>query len=375
MSMVRPLALSLAVLVLGLHFILTGRPRWLLPLSFFYAWLYDGFPLIVALCGVYTLAVLLVKRRLEVRPLVYAGIGVLLGLLVNPYFPHDIVFAARHILPKAGNATAVDVGNEWYPYLTAVVLRNSPLALVAFLSGTLALGLQERRIDTRTATAFFLAVLFGWMFFQSRRFVEYFPAFALIFAALAWAPLLEGARQTTGEATSAASSAWNDRSRRLGAGGWLPVAGMILLLLLGIWASIGGARRSMQDIRPTSRYAEAAAWLVENTPEGARLFQTDWDDFPRLFFYNTHNTYLVGLDPTYLQLADEALYQRWVAITEGEVENPSQDIGSRFAAQYVFSDLDHEDFLDLAENDPDLREVYRDDEAVIFEVLSRTGGD
>ncbi|HLE14075.1 MAG TPA: hypothetical protein VI776_04950, partial [Anaerolineales bacterium] len=178
MSMVRAQSLSLAVLVLGLHLLLTGRPKWLLPLSFVYVWMYDGFPLILALSGVYVLAALLVERRLDLRPLVYTGAGAALGLLVNPYFPQDVIFAARHILPKVGDATAVDVGNEWYPYRTATLLRNSPLALVAFLSGALALGLQEKRMDTRTATAFLLAVLFGWMFFQSRRFVEYFPAFA-----------------------------------------------------------------------------------------------------------------------------------------------------------------------------------------------------
>jgi len=29
------------------------------------------------------------------------------------------------------------VGNEWYPYRTAILLENSPLALVALLSGRL----------------------------------------------------------------------------------------------------------------------------------------------------------------------------------------------------------------------------------------------
>jgi hypothetical protein len=374
MGMTRPMALSLTVLVLGLHFLLTGRAKWLLPLSFIYVWLYDGFPFIVALSGVYCLAVLLVERRLELRPLIFAGAGVLLGLLINPYFPYDVIFAVRHILPKISGATVVDVGNEWYPYRTATVLGNSPLALIAFLSGTLAVGLQEKRIDKRTATAFLLAVLFGWLFFQSRRFVEYFPAFALIFAALAWAPLLEGARQLMSEAHGTGISAWRAWFRRPLLNGWLPAAVLVLLLLPGMWISIGGARNSMRDTQPSTRYSAAATWLVQNTPPGSRLFQTDWDDFPRLFFYDTHNTYLVGLDPTYLQLSDEALYERWVEITEGQVENLSQEIGGRFAAQYVFSDRIHTAFEKRALNDPGLREVYRDNEAVIYEVGSQTGG-
>lgn len=38
------------------------------------------------------------------------------------------------------------------------------------------------------------------------------------------------------------------------------------------------------------------------------VFQTNWDDFPRLFFYNSASVYTAGLDPTYLQLYDAELY-------------------------------------------------------------------
>ena len=51
-------------------------------------------------------------------------------------------------------------------------------------------------------------------------------------------------------------------------------------------------------------------------PAGSRIFQADWDDFPPLFFHNTHNTYTIGLDPTYIQLQDPDLYDLWVDLTE-----------------------------------------------------------
>ena len=102
---------------------------------------------------------------------------------------------------------------------------------------------------------------------------------------------------------------------------------------------------------------------------GERVFQTDWDDFPRLFYYNTHNTYLVGLDPTYMQLYDPESYDLWVLITRGEVRQPSQFIANKFQSRYVHSDLKHGKFLSYAEQDPGLREVYRDDQAVVYEVV------
>ena len=41
-----------------------GRPRWLLVLAFAFTWLYDGFVLILAVAGLYALAVGIVERRL-----------------------------------------------------------------------------------------------------------------------------------------------------------------------------------------------------------------------------------------------------------------------------------------------------------------------
>jgi hypothetical protein len=134
--------------------------------------------------------------------------------------------------------------------------------------------------------------------------------------------------------------------------------------------SIPRAKDAIDGSKPYDLYAGASAWLAENTPAGERVFQTDWDDFPRLFFYNTHNTYLIGLDPTYMQLHDPNLYALWVEITKGNVENPSGIILEKFESRFVHTDLNHGNFLRAAEDDAGLIETYRDDQAVIFEVIT-----
>jgi len=144
-----------------------------------------------------------------------------------------------------------------------------------------------------------------------------------------------------------------------------------LVILLGIVGSISSARAAVDRSKPYGLYANASLWLEKNTPAGSQVFQTDWDDFPRLFYYNTHNTYLIGLDPTYLQLYDADLYDLWVNITQGDVENPSQIIARTFDSQFIHTDLNHGDFLEVAGDDPGLKEVYRDDQAVIFEVIAQ----
>lgn len=353
MSITRAQSLSLAVLALGLNWLLAGKHKRMAALGFVYVWLYNAFPLLPALAAITTLAVWMGERRLDLRPFLYTSAGVAAGLIINPYFPANIVFAYQHFVPKLFETTAVSVGSEWYPYTTAQLLGNSPAALLAFLSGGLALGLSGRRADTRTITAFLLAVLFGFMLFQSRRFVEYFPPFALLFAAFAWTPLITAAQNE--------QKNWVHRE--------IPALVLAAALIPALWFSHQGAQKSILTSKPVSLYAEASAWLEKNTPTGSRIFQTDWDDFPRLFFYNTHNTYLIGLDPTYMQLYDPALYDEWVKITDGDVASPSRRIGGIFGSEYVLTDLKHKAFIQEAAKDPGMQVVFRDDEAIVYKVV------
>lgn len=356
MSVTRAQSLSLAVLALGYAWLLEGKYKHLAILSFVYVWMYDAFPLMIALAGLHLIAVALIEQRLEYKLLLYISAGVILGMLLNPYFPENIIFSYRHMLPKLADATAVRVGNEWYPYETKQLLENSLPSLVAFASGILALGLSPRKMDVRTALGLLLTLLFGLMLFQARRFVEYFPPFALIFAAFAWAPLFKP------ESDSVPST--SSPLHRLA-----PLM-LSLAVVASITVSVPRAREALDSSKSYTLYADSSAWLEKNTPAGARVFQTDWDDFPRLFFYNTHNTYLIGLDPTYMQLYDQDIYDLWVKITQGNLENPSRTIADTFGSHYIHTDLKHPGFLKVAAQDPGLKEVYRDDEAVILEVIS-----
>src|SRR5690349_2811406 len=362
MSITRAQSLSLGMLALAYAWLLEGKYKHLAVLGFIYVWMYDAFPLMIALAVLHFLAVALTERRFEFRPLLYTAAGILLGMLINPYFPDNLIFSYHHMLPKLADATSVRVGNEWYPYDTKQLLENSLPALVAFASGVLALGLSGRKMDTRTALGLFISLLFGLMLFQARRFVEYFPPFTLIFAAFAWAPLFETGPASTGSSPN-----------RFGTMVQNVVPGILLFLAVtgSIAISISPARKAIDGSKPYGLYANASLWLENNTPAGSRVFQTDWDDFPRLFYYNTHNTYLVGLDPTYLQLYDADLYDLWVKITQGKVKNPSGIIASTFDSHYIHTDLTHRAFLQVAAKDPGLKEVYRDDQAVVFEVVVR----
>lgn len=358
LSMPRAQAGSLLILVLGLHWLLNGRYRLLLPLGFAYVWFYNAFPLLLVLAGVYFLATWMLDRRFAWQAVLYPAAGIGLGLLINPYFPQNITFITNHLLPKVGES-ATKVGNEWTPYRTWTIVENSGLALAAFCLGALAMGWHKERVGRGTLVAFGLALVFGVMLFKSRRFVEYYPPFALVFLALSVSPLL---------------SSWlaNWRALKINhdkpfLAGLLPLVA-ILILAYPLFVSVRDARDLMENSKPADRYAAAALWLRANSQPGSKIFQTDWDDFTRLYFYNSEAIYTAGLDPTFMELHDPQLFDEWVAISRGKVAHPSDSIRENFAGQYVFSDTKHNAFLEQAAEDPGLVELYRDEDAVVFAV-------
>jgi hypothetical protein len=349
LSMPRAQAASLLVLIFGLYCLFQRRYWLLVPLGFVYVWLYDAFPLLLVFGAIYLVATWVTERRIEWKAIIFPGVGIALGLLINPYFPENIAFITSHLLPKVGDVET-RVGNEWYPYETWTLVENSGFALAAMTIGALAWGWRKERMDRVALTVFFVMILFAVMLFRSRRFVEYFPAFALIFAAISAAPLIENWMANRGK--------WHKLAPGM----------MLVMFSIPIALTVGQARDAVGRSKPADLYAEAAAWLHENTPPGSFVFQTDWDDFTRLFFYNPNNLYTVGLDPTYLELYDADLFDEWRRITRGEIEQPGQIISDRFGASYVFSDLKHKDFMRVAAEDPLLEELYRDEYAVIYSV-------
>jgi hypothetical protein len=157
-----------------------------------------------------------------------------------------------------------------------------------------------------------------------------------------------------------------------------PALATLAVLLLSVWlvSSVMQARRTANGAGPNARletYREAALWVAANSPRGSVVFNTDWDDFPQLFYWNTHNVYILGLDATYMSLYDLELYQLWRGISGGSVRNPSVPIRERFGAGYVFSDTRHTRFLTVAAQDPGLELAYRTQGAVVFRVREAPG--
>ncbi len=346
LSMTRVQALSLVCLLAGFHCALHGRLLALAAVACVYAWLYDGFPLLFLPVGATIAADLVVARRLRPGIAFAALAGMIVGLVVSPYFPEYLQFIVHHFGDKLLPGEPVRVGREWFPYDPAELLANALPAMLLIAFGISASSEHGLHRDRRGLAALIVALVFLALTLRSKRFIEYFAPMATVFAALTGAPALLRL----------------DARRRA----WLAAAlGVVVTAnVIGVgWTLV---RKRQQT--PYDQYAAAARFVAERAPPGAMLCTTDWDDFPWLYFYNTTSTYLIGLDPTYLRDRFRDAYWEWVDISKGNVEDTGRRLATRFPCAYMMSDRLHGSFLERAAQDPDLEEVLADEHMVLYRV-------
>ena len=364
MSMTRAPSLSLLLLAVGAYLILESKFIPLAVLTFVFVWLYNMFPLILVFAFAYTVTIWLAERRFALGALYVTSIGAVLGLVINPYFPKDCLLIFHHVHMLLADTAAIDVGGEWYPFETWEMLAGNAVLFALCFAALLAFDFRKRGSgldlrpgqksrDFRPLFFLLLAAVFLLMALRWRRFFEYWPPFAVLFAAFNF------------DAEFAHSADPESRPRvlpRLGIAAWLIVMGAFAIV------NVRGARAEIRDTDDPSAMRGASAWLASHTPAGSMIFNVDWVEFPELFYYNQRNAYVTGLDPRYLYDANPELWKVYDSITEGQEKHPGPIIRARFGAEYVIARSDSTDFLNAANASADFETVYTDTQASILRV-------
>ncbi len=356
LSMTRAPALSLALLGVGTYLILKRKHVWVGLLSFVFVWAYSLFPLMLAFALVYSLTAYLSERRIDLWSALASFIGIAAGLVINPYFPKNLALLREHLFMKAGGAYAVDVGVEWYPYETWVFLGTSAAAVVIYFVALLAFDYRDRARDLKPLFFLIVSAMLLLISLKSRRFIEYWPPFAIVFAAFTISPRLERVSFTWLART---------RDRALAA---IAAAVVTIAAILWMGGAIWQAREDVKSEDDPFAYQGASEWIAAHTPPGSMIFNTDWDKFPMLFHYNPNNTYIVGLDPTYMYDRDPELWKVYADITLGNEDNPAPLIRDRFGSEYVVTENAQSDFMQVCDDSGDFEKVYEDKFAAVLRV-------
>jgi hypothetical protein len=258
----------------------------------------------------------------------------------------------------SGLSPDISVGREWKPYknLWWFALRSGPLLITWATAVCLRLRFGPS-LSARELMLLLMNFVFLGLTMKARRFIEYWPIFCLLSAAfLAAPPIATLARRLDGVLTSRRPERvpWLERIGALAA-----VASIIAIVGFSpLWRQIRQTVECGYDL-PAIR--EAMTFLADNSEPGDVVFTDDWDIFPVYFYYNSHNHYIVGLDPKFTHARRPELWERYVKVSRGQVPTnitvslpdetgeprarnlhvTLEDICDHFDARFVITDRDH----------------------------------
>jgi len=358
MTMPRPMAGALALLLLAGLLLVKRRYRALGALTAVGVWYYDGYGMIVLLALMFFVAHWLVEGRPNWRPLAWCLAGAAAGIVINPYFYRNIEsYLFNFYRSFSGMETRMGGGSEWRVMGAWKFVASAPGAALALLVVALA-GRWCRRPRADTVAFILITAVTFLMACKARRYMEYYPPLAVVAAALTVRDL----RRT--EETH--DDADRSRTRR---------RVLVLSLAMAAMAALVVPRLS-RDITRSQDYrtfAGAARHIAKHSKPGDLVFNGAYDDFPQLFFYNHKNHYVVGLDPIYLYRHDAELFDLWRAIGRGERLDVYDLLKNRFKARWVVMERGRfKRFVATTMKDRKAGKIksrYADPYAFVFEVM------
>ncbi len=386
MNMAKAPPLTIIYSIIGIYLLFERKYIWLLPLMFVFVWTYSLFPLLFLAAIIWSAIIGWNERKFEWKPIAYTFSGMILGNVVNPYFPNNFLLFWEHLSTKFRSAYQVSVGGEWYPYDGWQLITHLTVALIAMLVGYIVFKPKGGKLPEK-ATFFlvFATLLLVWMF-KSKRLAEYFPPFAILFGAFSWQAFMVKDKPQLPEEfireieplLDSENSAENQTALAIFQSYVPYMLGGVLLFVM--FFNFGGTKllglkqedllSSIQKNEKHDKYEEAMDWAKENIPEGETIFNCNWDDFPKLFYFNTQNSYVWGLDPNYLYSQNPELFRLVKDITDGKIEDPAPIIREKFKSKWIFTDAkENEDFIAKILESGWAKTRYEDGEAYILEIL------
>jgi hypothetical protein len=355
----RPHVLSLLLLLWCVHLILNRRRVALAGVSFVYALSYTAFHLPLGLALLVSGHRYLTERRFDWKtPAAILG-ALVLGILVNPYFPNNlrIFWLQNFVVPwvAVSGGPAMSLAREFIPPATRAFALYHLAVLIPYSAALYLALLRPRKREARTGVLFVISLALILMTLLLPRFVEYSVPLTLLFLASFFTDEL-----ATFDLREALSRAGRRRKAALAViGTAFPILAAVL-----VW-SHARAVEFFTPVPPMRR--EAALYLAEHTEPDELVFTCDWDDGPELFYFNDRNRYPVLLDPNFVCHRDPDRCREWAKVARGGFVGRTYDV---LAAEYRYGvcTWDYGDLKRIVEKDPRMEIVLDTPGAYVFRI-------
>ena len=353
-SLARPYLLSILLVLLVTHFTLRRKPLAVGIASAAHALSYSIFFLAAFAPAVY---VVLRRDKMALRIGIGCLLGLAAGLACNPYFPENVRFALAQAFVPLNSGPRLTM--EFLPLNMEWINPSWPVVgvWIAAMLRTVWLW-RKRKLEAGPLLLLGMSLAAFAGSIQVGRTFDYFVPLAVLGAAAVISP-------------------WILESRR----NRVDAAGVATVLFVLCALNVAGVYRAMAKTPQADRFRGASEYLLANG-HGAVVFNTQWEQYPFLYFWNSRNTYIVGIEPSLMLHQDARRYWLWRHIANdepstcgqprcGASESRSIDstVTAEFGAGFVILEHDKNPRLEaLLGRDAAFREVYHDDACAVFAV-------
>lgn len=312
--------------------------------SFVFVWTYGGFVFLPALVGAYVFSILVLKKKLDYLPFLAMLIGIGAGMFLHPHSTHLVQSLINQLFQTGlGAGSKVPAGNEWLTYNLEWFIQSNFIVLIIWVS-SLVLVIKRLIMNTAQWEELWLQLLCVFFFLLAilhRRFIEYYVPFAVLASAVTFTPYFISIKWD--QVKKAFLQFWQFKFAII-------FVSISVAVVLG-WNIIQTTTFLKQGTSSTS-YKEAAEVIAATSDDGDMILNTQWDQFPQLWYWNSKNFYMVGMDPTFMYLHDPVQYWSWRKIADDnqddwtDVQETYRMIKEELGSKYVFIEMDRNPNID-----------------------------
>lgn len=310
----RPFLLALSVLPLIFYCCLRKKYFYLFLLSLVYALAYNQAPMALGLIIFYFSAEYFTKKIADLKIIIFTAAGIIAGFLLHPYSLNYIFVTLIHFFQVVWLrfvGVNLSVGSEIQTPGFSYFMAANFLAIIFYLLAVAIFwSIKEMRSGEKGVINYFLFYYTFLWFFATLilpRGVEYWLPLGWIFIAFIFNDFYGRSEYT--QIKNFLANRLNLKVLTFFATGFIAV--MIFYNFSQVHFNIYSQNR---DSWPAD-LAQANDWLKRNTPAGSMVFYNNWGMWPLMFYYNDHNQYVAGIDPTFLYEYDHQLFWLWKNIS------------------------------------------------------------
>lgn len=311
MSMIRAPVLVLFFFTLSLYWLIKNRPIALAITIFFFVWAYYIASILIFIpITAYLLSQVIHKEKPNYKILLWAIAGFVVGMVINPYFPNNLSFLITQLsvtwnydqkMPYS--AIEMSSPDAWWWF------SGSMMAIILFFGGmviSLLKNIKQSGVNFGILVFAFSLLILQW---QSVRNIEYWPVIGGLTGIIFAGPYLEGTLMNIKKT-------------------WRTAEIWIIIILLGIFIYEGifhGILEYWETRKPTvyldafvkneniSLAREVSFYLTNHSNDDEIVFNM-WDHFAPLFYFNQKNHYVAGMNPMFLKVYDQKLFEEYIDI-------------------------------------------------------------